>query len=53
MGGAADLHIKTAGIGGVIFMNGQEITSFSEPLIDKTNNDAEYMGMIKGIHVSL
>ena len=27
--------------------------SFSEPLIDKTNNEAEYMAMIKGAHVSL
>ena len=27
--------------------------SFSEPLIDKTNNEAEYMAMIKGVHVSL
>jgi len=51
--GAADLHTKTAGIGGVILMNGQEIISFSEPLIDKTNNEAEYMAMIKGVHVSL
>jgi len=51
--GAADLHTKTAGIGGVIFMNGQEIISFSEPLIDKTNNEAEYMAMIKGVNVSL
>ena len=51
--GAADLHTKTAGIGGAIFMNGREIISFSEPLIDKTNNEAEYMAMIKGVHVSL
>jgi len=51
--GAADLHTKTAGIGGVISINGQEIMSFSEPLIDKTNNEAEYMAMIKGVHVSL
>ena len=51
--GAADLHTKTAGIGGAISINGQEIMSFSEPLIDKTNNDAEYMAMIKGVHLSL
>ena len=51
--GAADLHTKTAGIGGVISINGQEIMSFSEPLIDKTNNEAEYMAMIKGAHISL
>ena len=51
--GAADLHTKTAGIGGVISINGQEIISFSEPLIDKTNNEAEYMAMIKGVNVSL
>lgn len=51
--GAADLHSKTAGIGGAIFMNGQEIYSFAEPLTEKTNNEAEYMAMIKGIQVSL
>ena len=51
--GAADLHTKTAGIGGVISINGQEIMSFSEPLIDKTNNEAEYMAMIKGVNLSL
>ncbi|HIN02148.1 MAG TPA: ribonuclease HI family protein [Candidatus Marinimicrobia bacterium] len=27
--------------------------SFSDPLIEKTNNEAEYMAMIKGIQVSL
>ena len=50
--GAVDLHTKTAGIGGVISINGQKIMSFSEPLIDKTNTDAEYMAMIKVSHVS-
>ena len=51
--GASDLHSKTAGIGGAIFQNGIEIYSFAEPLIDKTNNEAEYMSMIKGIQGSL
>ena len=51
--GAADLHSKTAGIGGALFVKGQEIFSFSDPLIEKTNNEAEYMAMIKGIQVSL
>tara|TARA_B100000029_G_scaffold278107_1_gene272477 strand:+ start:89 stop:619 length:531 start_codon:yes stop_codon:yes gene_type:complete len=49
--GAADLHSKTAGIGGVIYLEGVEISSFSEPLIEKTNNEAEYLALIKGIKV--
>ncbi|MBT3179950.1 MAG: ribonuclease HI family protein [Candidatus Marinimicrobia bacterium] len=51
--GASDLHSKTAGIGGVIYSNGIEIFSFAIPLIDKTNNEAEYMAMIKGIQDAL
>ena len=47
--GAADLHSKTAGIGGVIFSNNKELSNFSEPLFDKTNNEAEYLALIKGI----
>ena len=47
--GAADLHSKTAGIGGVVYLNEEEISYFSEPLYDKTNNEAEYLAMIKGI----
>ena len=47
--GAADLHSKTAGIGGVIYSNDQELSNFSEPLFDKTNNEAEYLSLIKGI----
>ena len=37
--GAADLHSKTAGIGGVVYLHDQEVACFSEPLFDKTNND--------------
>ena len=48
--GASDLHSKTGGIGGVVFLNGNEIYSFSEPLIEKTNNEAEYLALIKGIY---
>ena len=51
--GASDLHSKTAGIGGALFLNGTEIASFAVPLFDKTNNEAEYMSMIKGIQSSL
>jgi len=51
--GAADLHSKTAGIGGAIFLNESEIQHFSRPLFDKTNNEAEYMSMIEGVKVSL
>ena len=47
--GAADLHSKTAGIGGVIYLNDKELSNFSEPLFDKTNNEAEYLSLIKGI----
>ncbi|MEC7736118.1 MAG: hypothetical protein VX651_02145, partial [Candidatus Neomarinimicrobiota bacterium] len=41
--GAADLHSKTAGIGGVVYINQDEVFSFSEPLFEKTNNEAEYL----------
>ena len=37
--GAADLHSKTAGIGGVLFSNGEELYSFSDYIHDKTNNE--------------
>jgi ribonuclease HI len=47
--GASDLHSKTAGIGGVIYSNDQELSNFSEPLFNKTNNEAEYLALIKGI----
>ena len=47
--GAADLHSKTAGIGCVIYSNNKELSNFSEPLFDKTNNEAEYLSLIKGI----
>ena len=51
--GAADLHSKTAGIGGVVYINNDEVFSFSEPLIGKTNNEAEYLALLKGIQVTL
>ena len=51
--GAADLHSKTAGIGGVITKNGREIFSFSEYLDDATNNEAEYRALIKGLQYLL
>lgn len=47
--GAADLHTKTAGIGGVIYRNGEELFSFSEFLDDSTNNEAEYTALIRGL----
>ena len=43
--GAADLHSKTAGIGGVVYINQDEVFSFSEPLFEKTNNEAEYLAL--------
>ena len=47
--GAADLHSKTAGIGGVIYNSDEEIFSFSEYLHDSTNNEAEYGALIAGL----
>ena len=47
--GAADLHSKTAGIGGVVYINQVEVFSFSEPLFEKTNNEAEYLALLKGV----
>ncbi len=47
--GAADLHSKTAGIGGVIYRNNNELISFSEYLDDATNNEAEYTALIRGL----
>ena len=47
--GAADLHSKTAGIGGVIYKGGEELITFSEYLDDSTNNEAEYESLIHGL----
>ena len=51
--GAADLHSKSAGIGGVIFKDSQELLTFSKPLYDKTNNESEYLALLEGLNVSL
>ena len=51
--GAADLHSKTAGIGGAVYINDIEVANFSEPLYDKTNNESEYLALIEGIQVIL
>ena len=40
--GSADLQSKTAGIGGVIFVNQEKFKFFSEYLHDSPNNEAEY-----------
>ncbi len=50
--GAADLHTKTAGIGGVFYRNGNELFSFSENIGSATNNEAEYKALIKGLKES-
>ena len=47
--GAADLHTETAGIGGVFYRNEEELYSFSEFIGSKTNNEAEYEALIRGI----
>ena len=49
--GSADLQSKTAGIGGVIFVNQEKFKSFSEYLHDSTNNEAEYESLIFGIEM--
>ncbi len=51
--GAADLHTKTSGIGGVFYQNGEELLTFSEYFGDATNNEAEYSALIKGIQLAL
>lgn len=50
--GAADLHTKTAGIGGVFYRNGDELFSFSEFIGSATNNEAEYGALIRGLEES-
>ncbi len=50
--GAADLHTKTAGIGGVFYRNGDELFSFSEFIGSATNNEAEYKSLIRGLEES-
>ena len=47
--GAADLNSKTAGIGGVIYKDNEELFTFSEYLNDSTNNEAEYIALIRGL----
>ena len=47
--GASDLRSKTAGIGGVLYSDDKELSCFSEPLFDKTNNESEYLALIRGI----
>ena len=52
--GAADLHTKTAGIGGVFLgENKEELYRFSEYLDDATNNEAEYSALIRGLELGL
>ncbi len=51
--GAADLHTKTSGIGGVFYQNGEEIDSFSEYFGDATNNQAEYSALIRGLEMAI
>ena len=52
--GAADLHTKTAGIGGVFLGdNDEELYRFSDYLDDATNNEAEYSALIRGLEVGL
>lgn len=51
--GAADLHSKTAGLGGVLYRDGEELYSFSDYIADKTNNEAEYMALIRGLELSI
>lgn len=50
--GAADLHSKTSGIGGVFYVDGNEVESFSEFFGDATNNEAEYNALIRGLQIA-
>ena len=50
--GAADLHSKTSGIGGVFYQDGNEIETFSEFFGDATNNEAEYNALIRGLQIA-
>ena len=47
--GAADLHSKTSGIGGIIYKDDEEFFTFSEYLDNATNNEAEYTALIHGL----
>ena len=52
--GAADLHTKTAGIGGVFLgENNEKLFRFSEYLDDATNNEAEYSALIRGLELGI
>ena len=52
--GAADLHTKTAGIGGVFLgENNEELYRFSKYLDDTTNNEAEYSALIRGLELNI
>ncbi len=51
--GAADLHSKTSGIGGVFYRQGEELYTFSESFGDATNNEAEYSALIRGLQIAL
>ncbi|NOZ75025.1 MAG: ribonuclease HI family protein [FCB group bacterium] len=50
--GAANLHLKAAGIGGHINKGSEEIYSFAEFVGHKTNNEAEYLALIRGIKMA-
>ena len=51
--GAADLHSKTSGIGGVFYRDSDELYTFSEFYGDATNNEAEYSALIRGLQIAL
>ena len=52
--GAADLHTKIAGIGGVFLgENNEKLFRFSEYLDDATNNEAEYSALIRGLELGI
>ena len=52
--GAADLHTKIAGIGGVFLgENNKKLYRFSEYLDDATNNEAEYSALIRGLELGI
>lgn len=47
--GASNLQKKTSGLGGVFYLNGDEVYSFAEYRPNLTNNEAEYGALIFGL----
>ena len=51
--GASQLDKKNAGIGGLLKSGEETIFSFAENVGDCTNNEAEYLALIRGIELCI